>query len=81
MKLHFCSALLSLAFVSQQATATEEYYQQLDSNSDGFISIKEAIVEPALLASFGDIDKNRDGKITRNEFLKSKLASELAKHF
>ncbi|WP_340679865.1 EF-hand domain-containing protein [Paraglaciecola sp.] len=47
--------------------ADEEKIKQLDLDQDGKIAIKEAVADPELLASFGKIDTDGDGLITRLE--------------
>ena len=53
--------------------------QQLDTNKDGLISLKEAVRHTELLRNFGLIDDNEDGKLTEDELAKSKLTPGNAK--
>ncbi|WP_372620001.1 calcium-binding protein, partial [Alteromonas stellipolaris] len=53
--------------------------QQLDTNKDGLISLKEAVRHTELLRNFGLIDDNEDGKLTEDELVKSKLTPGNAK--
>ena len=41
--------------------------EKLDLDKDGKISIKEAVADPAVLAAFGKIDTDGNGKLTRLE--------------
>ena len=49
----------------------------LDKNKDGKISIQEATVHPDLLASFGSIDADGNGQITRAELMNSEFKDKL----
>jgi hypothetical protein len=44
-------------------------FTKLDKNHDGFLDKGEAVMEPKLLAKWGDADANKDGKISKEEFL------------
>lgn len=54
-------------FSSTLARAQSAYMDKIDADKDGFISIKEAVSDPYLLAEFGKIDRNGDGKISLKE--------------
>ncbi len=43
-------------------------FEELDVNQDGQISVAEAEVDMKVLESFGILDKNGDGKLSREEF-------------
>ena len=45
---------------------------KLDLDTDGQITIKEAVANPAVLASFGKIDTDGNGKISTIELAKTK---------
>jgi Ca2+-binding EF-hand superfamily protein len=47
--------------------------EQLDSDKDGLISLKEAVRHTGLLRNFGLIDDNEDGKLSEAELTKSQL--------
>lgn len=47
--------------------------QQLDTDNDGLISLKEAIRHTALLRNFGLIDDDQDGKLSEEELNNSAL--------
>lgn len=63
----FLTLVISLGLTSGMVRAQEDKMQQLDQDKDGMITIKEAVSDPALLASFGKIDTNGDGKISKDE--------------
>ena len=44
-------------------------FAKLDKNNDGFIDKGEAAMEPKLLGKWADADANKDGKISKDEFL------------
>lgn len=69
------AAVAGTAF-SQSAPPTDDpppakTFQELDANSDGFISAEEAAVDPALTQDFARRDADADGKLSEDEFLGS----------
>jgi len=46
-------------------------FHALDKNKDGYISREEAKSNPALAAKFKEADKDRDGKLSRAEYLET----------
>ena len=60
------SQLLATAAVA--AEGTSERFQQLDRDGDGRISAAEASQDPALSASWDQIEKKEEGYIDRAEF-------------
>ena len=56
--------------------ADEEKIKRLDLDQDGMIAIKEAVADPELLASFGKIDSDGDGLITRLELERAKYVEK-----
>jgi hypothetical protein len=46
----------------------ERYFQALDLNGDGFVSLAEATGDPVVVARFDKGDRNRDGKLSGREF-------------
>ncbi len=44
-------------------------FAKLDKNNDGFVDKAEAVLEPKLLAKWTQADTNKDGKISKEEFL------------
>ena len=73
----FVAAALQL-MVSMSIKAQEDTIQKLDQDQDGRITIKEAVADPAILAMFGRIDVNGDGKISKQELDNMELAKKRA---
>ena len=49
----------------------------MDSDDDGFITLREAVKNTDLLREFGDIDINEDGKISEAELISSDYGREV----
>ncbi|MEP1449148.1 MAG: hypothetical protein ABJK37_23795 [Paraglaciecola sp.] len=60
-------------FITVSAMADGELIKKLDLDKDGQITIKEAVANPAVLASFGKIDTDGDGKISSVELANTKV--------
>lgn len=58
--------------LSLNAAAQVDIIAEIDQDKDGQISIREAVADPKLLASFGKLDTNGDGKINAKELEASK---------
>lgn len=58
---------LMLLMTASSVNAQDHTLEQLDTDQDGKISIKEAVADPVVLASFGKIDTDGDGKISKDE--------------
>jgi hypothetical protein len=43
-------------------------FESLDKNSDGLISIQEATANDDMFVAFKELDKDRDGNLTREEY-------------
>jgi hypothetical protein len=69
----FIAASMQL-FISASVSADNELIKKLDLDKDGQITIKEAVANPAVLASFGKIDTDGNGKISSIELAKIKVA-------
>jgi Ca2+-binding EF-hand superfamily protein len=54
-------------------------FAKLDKNNDGFIDKGEAVMEPKLLGKWAEADTNKDGKISREEFLAFERKEQAAK--
>lgn len=67
---------LTLCFTSVPgvwaALTEDETIKQLDLDKDGKIAIREAVADPKMLASFGRIDTDADGLISRLELEQAK---------
>tara|TARA_R110000751_G_scaffold307866_1_gene433073 strand:- start:79376 stop:79705 length:330 start_codon:yes stop_codon:yes gene_type:complete len=77
-KTNYIISFLSLVtivqmFITVSAWADGELIEKLDLDKDGQITIKEAVANPAVLASFGKIDTNGDGKISSIELAKTEV--------
>ena len=72
------TVLVTSVMLAATAFADEERLTPLDKNKDGNISIQEATVHPDLLASFGSIDVDGNGQISRSELMKSEFKDKLA---
>ncbi len=56
-------------------TAADADFKKLDINSDKKISLKEAVKDKTLIASFDMSDMNKDGSITPDEYSSYKASS------
>jgi len=54
-------------------------FARLDKNKDGFLDKGEATMEPKVLAKWSDADTNKDGKISKEEFLAFERKENTAK--
>ena len=63
-----CIALAAGGAAAQSQNATEKYFESLDLNGDGYVSIAEAAGHEEVVKRFDRADKNRDGKLSRKEF-------------
>jgi hypothetical protein len=46
----------------------ERYFQSLDVNGDGYVSLAEAAGDKVIVQRFDKADRNRDGKLSEKEF-------------
>jgi Ca2+-binding EF-hand superfamily protein len=63
-----CSSAMALAVTSNSQAQSAPTFESLDANSDGKISVHEASSNDALFVAFKNLDKDRDGSLTREEF-------------
>lgn len=56
----------------------DEDFKKLDGNSDGKISLKEAVKDKSLATQFDLTDANHDGMLAADEYANYKAASALA---
>jgi hypothetical protein len=60
--------------------SVDRYFQALDLNGDGFVSLAEAAGDPVIVQRFDKGDRNRDGKLSEKEFASlSKVKVRVAK--
>jgi hypothetical protein len=58
----------------------DRYFQALDLNGDGYVSLAEAAGDPVIVQRFDKGDRNRDGKLSEKEFANlSKVKVRVAK--
>ncbi|MEP0176039.1 MAG: hypothetical protein ABJD02_04930 [Paraglaciecola sp.] len=70
----FSLAWCLIVVFSRPVLATNVLIEKLDLDKDGHITLRESVVEPKILAAFGTIDCNNDGKISKTELRKAKIA-------
>ena len=63
----------AISVADAHANPARTLLQQLDTNKDGLISLKESVRHTGLLRNFGLIDDNEDGKLSEAELVKSEL--------
>ena len=60
--------------------AINRYFDTLDVNGDGYVSLSEAAGHEVVVTRFDRADRNRDGKLSRKEFANlSKVKTRVAK--
>ena len=60
------------AALAQNLNQGKPSFESLDKNGDGKISLNEASTDDALFVAFKNLDANKDGELTREEFAKYK---------
>jgi Ca2+-binding EF-hand superfamily protein len=67
------TAVAALVFGLAQA-ADAPTFEALDKDADGQISLDEASTHDQLFTAFKDLDRDKDGKLTKAEFAKFKAS-------
>ena len=62
----FLSAAACAAYAEK--ASLDRYFQALDLNGDGYVSLAEAAGDPVVVSRFDKGDRNRDGKLSEKEF-------------
>lgn len=57
----------------------DQEFTKLDKNKDGVLDKAEATMEPKVLAKWAEADANKDGKISKEEFLAFERKEHMAK--
>ncbi|GGF71401.1 hypothetical protein [Alteromonas lipolytica] len=71
-------AVAALTTFSAAAIPTsQEFMAKMDSDEDGYITLREAVKNTDLLREFGEIDINEDGKISEAELISSDYGREV----
>ena len=75
------NVILALALITTFSAAaiptSQEFMARMDSDEDGYITLREAVKNTDLLRAFGDIDINEDGKISEAELISSDYGREV----
>ena len=72
--------LLCATAARADKASIERYFQALDLNGDGYVSLAEAAGDPVVVQRFDKGDRNRDGKLSEKEFAHlSKVKLRVAK--
>ena len=67
------AAVQAISVADAHANPARTLLQQLDTNKDSLISLKESVRHTGRLRNFGLIDDNEDGKLSEAELVKSEL--------
>jgi len=63
------AAILPLSvYAAEYTSATQEKFNKLDTNHDGYISKEEAKADSHLSQNWSTVDPNNNGKISESEF-------------
>jgi len=63
-----CIAVAAGGALAQSQSVTDKYFDSLDLNGDGYVSLAEAAGNEEVVKRFDKADRNRDGKLSRKEF-------------
>ncbi|WP_100641956.1 EF-hand domain-containing protein [Alteromonas facilis] len=70
-----CAASIQ-AMMMAPVQASADLLATLDTDQDGYISLKEAVSDAKLLENFGVIDTDEDGKISQEELAAASAAAK-----
>ena len=74
---YILSLAVALAFaISAQATEDKKRFVEADGDQDGLVSQEEASAVGISEAKFKKIDKNQDGKLSRDEYREAHRAEK-----
>src|SRR3954462_6530900 len=62
------SLVLCAVTARADKASIDRYFQALDLNGDGYVSLAEAAGDPVVVQRFDKADRNRDGKLSEKEF-------------
>ena len=66
---HIATVLAGLLVLSAAGAAAQKpSFESLDKNGNGKVSVHEASANDALFVAFKNLDGDRDGELTREEF-------------
>lgn len=63
-----CIALAAGGALAQSKNPTDRYFDSLDLDGDGYVSLAEAAGNEEVVKRFDRADRNHDGKLSRKEF-------------
>ena len=63
-----CIALAAGGALAQTKNPTDKYFDSLDLDGDGYVSLAEAAGNEEVVKRFDRGDRNHDGKLSRKEF-------------
>jgi len=66
-----CAVVLTASAVSNASLPGAKAFPALDRNLDGFLDRREAADSPSLMAVFGEVDTNKDGRLSADEYARA----------
>lgn len=65
-------AALAGVTLSTARAADTPTFESLDTDKDGYVSLDEASINDRLFTAFKDLDKDQDGRLSKQEFAQYK---------